>query len=62
MMKTNFTNYYEPNSCFLSFENSEEFIKLIKNNQEIFYSDSYFWEKNWEQNYINFIKEITYEK
>ncbi len=62
MMKTNFTNYYEPNSCFLSFENSEEFIKLIKNNQEIFYSDNYFWEKNWEQNYINFIKEITYEK
>lgn len=62
MMKTNFTNYYEPNSCFLSFENSEEFIKLIKNNQEIFYSDNYFWEQNWKQNYTNFIKEINYAK
>ena len=56
MMKTNFTNYYEPNSCFLSFENSEEFIKLIKNNQEIFYSDSYFWDSNWKENYTNFIE------
>ncbi|MGJ0357244.1 hypothetical protein [Aliarcobacter cryaerophilus] len=62
MIKTNFTNYCEPNSCFLSFENNEEFIKLIKNNQEIFYSYDYFWEQNWKQNYTNFIKEINYAK
>ncbi|WP_066163938.1 hypothetical protein [Aliarcobacter cryaerophilus] len=62
MMKTNLTDYYEPNSSFLSFENSVDLVEFIKNNAKIRYSYDYFWEQNWEQNYKNFInRQLTRE-
>ena len=62
LVNSEYSRFYEPNSSFLSFENSVGLVEFIKNNAKIGYSYDYFWEQNWEQNYTNFInRQLTRE-
>lgn len=56
MMNTKYTNFYEPKSAFISFNNDVELVNGIKESKFLEQDANYFWDNNWKQNYINFIE------
>ncbi|QKF58963.1 hypothetical protein [Aliarcobacter lanthieri] len=56
MMNTNYTNFYEPKSAFISFNDDLELVKSIKESKVLEKDINYFWNSDWKQNYINFIE------
>jgi len=56
MMNTKYTNFYEPKSAFILFNDEKELIKSIKESKVLEQDANYFWDSNWKQNYINFIE------
>lgn len=56
MMNTKYTNFYEPKSAFISFNDDVELVNGIKESKFLEQDANYFWDSNWKQNYINFIE------
>ena len=54
MMNTKYTNFYEPKSAFISFNDDVELVNGIKESKFLEQDANYFWDSNWKQNYINF--------
>lgn len=58
MMNTKYTNFYETQSPFISFNNDVELVKSIEELKILEQNANYFWDIKWEQNYINFIENV----
>ena len=56
MMNTKYTNFYEPKSPFISFDDDIDLIKNIKELKILEKDVNYFWDSNWKENYTNFIE------
>lgn len=56
IMNTKYTNFYEPQSAFISFNDDLELVNSIKESKVLEYNSDYFWDINWKENYINFIE------
>ena len=56
MMNTKYTNFYEPKSAFILFNDDLELVNGIKESKFLEQDANYFWDKNWKQNYTNFIE------
>lgn len=56
LMDTEYTKFYEPESCFISFVNDSDLIASVKEEKVVNYDANYFWDKNWQENYQNFIE------
>lgn len=60
MMNTQYTNFYEPKSPFISFDNDIDLIKNIKELKTLEYNSDYFWDSEWKSNYSDFVKKVLY--
>ena len=58
MMNTKYTNFYEPKSPFISFDDDIDLIKNIKELKILEYNSDYFWDSDWKSNYSDFIKKV----
>lgn len=56
MMNTKYTNFYEPKSAFIPFNDDLELVKNIKESKVLEKDVNYFWDSNWKENYTNFIE------
>ncbi len=56
MMNTKYTNFYEPISAFITFNDDMELVSYIEKSKILEHDVNYFWDNNWKQNYINFIE------
>lgn len=56
MMNTKYTEYYEPKSIFITYNDSAELINKISNSSKLEFGSNYIWDSNWKENYINFIE------
>jgi hypothetical protein len=55
-MNTKYTNFYEPKSAFIPFNDDLELVKNIKESKVLEKDVNYFWDSNWKENYTNFIE------
>ena len=58
MMNTRFTSFYESNSIFPIFDTSSELKTLILKNIEVEQDKNDIWDKDWKNNYQNFINKV----
>lgn len=58
IMNTKYTNFYEPQSPFILFNDDIELVNNIKKLKILEQDTNYFWDNEWKQKYINFMEKI----